>query len=453
MRYRAAEMTTSRPADLRSIFPLWLPMALTWVMMALEGPFLAAVIARLPEPKIQLAAFGVAFACAIIIESPVIMVLSASTALIVGPGSFRRLQRFTLALNIGVTAAMLVLLLTPAFGWFAREWLALPDDVAAGTRKALLILLPWPAAIGYRRFLQGLLIRTGETRRVAYGTMTRLSAMSITGAVTALATPLPGAAIGAAALAAGVSAEAGATRWMARRAVRRFRDEPASAAAAAAAPDARGSDRLTYAGILRFYLPLALTSTIGLAAHPMVTFFMGQAARPLDSLAVLPVIHSLTFLFRSAGLSFQEVAIALLGESDANQPGVLRFAGGLALAASAGLGLIAFTPLCDVWFGTISGLDAELTRFARLPVRILSALPALSVLLALQRALLVHARRTASITWATAAELAGIGLLLFVTIRFFGAPGAVAAAVAMLGGRALGNTVLLPALRSRIHST
>ena len=28
----------------------WLPLAATWLMMAVEGPFLAALIARLPEP-------------------------------------------------------------------------------------------------------------------------------------------------------------------------------------------------------------------------------------------------------------------------------------------------------------------------------------------------------------------------------------------------------------------
>lgn len=64
------------------IFALWLPMAGTWLMMAAEAPFLAAVIARLAEPKYNLAAFGVAYAVAILIESPVIMILSASTTLV-----------------------------------------------------------------------------------------------------------------------------------------------------------------------------------------------------------------------------------------------------------------------------------------------------------------------------------------------------------------------------------
>ena len=67
-------------------------MAGTWLMMSIEGPFVAAIIARLDDPKYNLAAFGVAFAVAILVESPVIMILSASTALVAGPLSYRRLR-------------------------------------------------------------------------------------------------------------------------------------------------------------------------------------------------------------------------------------------------------------------------------------------------------------------------------------------------------------------------
>jgi len=68
------------PLRLRTIFAFWSPMAATWLMMAAEGPFLAAVIARLPDPTHNLAAFGVAYAFALIAEAPVIMMLSAATA-------------------------------------------------------------------------------------------------------------------------------------------------------------------------------------------------------------------------------------------------------------------------------------------------------------------------------------------------------------------------------------
>ena len=70
------------PPTARRILRFWLPLEATWLMMAAEGPFLAAVIARLPAAKENLAAFGVATALAWIVESPIIMMLSASNALV-----------------------------------------------------------------------------------------------------------------------------------------------------------------------------------------------------------------------------------------------------------------------------------------------------------------------------------------------------------------------------------
>ena len=51
---------------------------------------------------------------------------------------------------------------------------------------------------------------------------------------------------------------------------------------------------------------------------------MGQARSSLESLAVLPVINSFVFVFRTFGLSFQEVAIARLDENRGEPRAALR---------------------------------------------------------------------------------------------------------------------------------
>ncbi len=117
---------------------------------------------------------------------------------------------------------------------------------------------------------------------------------------------------------------------------------------------------MTFGRILSFYIPLALTSTISLAVHPMITFFMGQSRMALESLVIIPVVNSLAFIFRSMGLSFQEVGIALLGDKSENFVPLRNFALWLGVVASVGLGLIAFTPLNHVWFHQVSGLSLEL---------------------------------------------------------------------------------------------
>ncbi len=51
----------------RKIFYFWGPLALTWLLMAFEQPFLIAFIARLSDAKYNLEAFGIAGSFAMII--------------------------------------------------------------------------------------------------------------------------------------------------------------------------------------------------------------------------------------------------------------------------------------------------------------------------------------------------------------------------------------------------
>src|SRR5690606_33475744 len=154
----------------------------------------------------NLAAHGVSYAFALLVEAPVIMLMSASTALVEDATSFRRLRSFMYALNGGATALLGLVLLPPVFDALMRDLIGLPDDVARLARGALLLLLPWPAAIGYRRFYQGMLIRAGRTRTVAIGTVLRLAAMATTSLALYAFAALPGALVAAAALSAGVVA-------------------------------------------------------------------------------------------------------------------------------------------------------------------------------------------------------------------------------------------------------
>ena len=306
MRYHGRGMQTHHSEELltqRRILAFWLPLAATWLMMSVEGPFLAAIIARLAEPKFNLAAYGVAFAFAIIIESPVIMIMSAVTALAEDGPNFRRMRRYTYVLNLVITVFQVVLLATPLFDWVARDLMNLPPEVERLTRVSLWILLPWPGAIGYRRLYQGLLIRSGMTRRVAYGTVVRLLSMTASAFVLYSTGTLPGAWVGAGALTAGVCMEAVASRFMAHSALKDLIEPPTS------------ERTLSYREIGRFYAPLAMTSTISLAAYPVVTFFMGHAEHSLESLAVLPVVNSLSFIFRSPALAYHDAVIALIRRS------------------------------------------------------------------------------------------------------------------------------------------
>jgi hypothetical protein len=496
----------------RAIFLFWLPLALQWLMMASEGPFLAAVIARLADPTFNLAAYGVAFAFAILVESPVIMLMSASTALVEDAASYRKLRAFAAGLNILSSSLLVLLLFPPVFDLVLRSAVGLPPEVADLVYGSLWILLPWPAAIGYRRFLHGILIRAGHTRRVMLGTLFRLAAMGVTGVILAR-TGLPGAWVGAGALSVGVVLEAVVAHAMSRDVIRgllsgdatppprhaaggpralpretgaaspgaiqavqaRAAEPPRPAEpekpgephpakpgspgdplpAGPGAPGARGpgpagaraaegpapadpSPSLTYREITRFYYPLALTSLIGLTSQPILTFLMGRAPAPVESLALFPVVIALYFVFGTLGLSYQEAAIALVGRRGEHRAELGRFAVGLGIAASAGLALLAFTPLARLWFEGVSGLEPEMAALAFAPAQVVALAPGLSVALGYQRAILVQARRTRPITVATALEVGTIALLFPFFGWGLGWMGVTAAMAALVCGRTVG---------------
>lgn len=428
--------STIENLTLKRIFIFWLPLAATWLMMAFEGPFIAAIIARLADPKINLAAYWVAYALALIIEAPVIMMLSASTALVKCRQSFKKLRNFTFFLNGFITIVLLIILIPAVYDFITITIMDLQKDVAELTYYAMIIFLPWPATIGYRRFYQGILIRNNSTRKVAYGTVIRLIAMATT-ALILFSLNVNGAWVGAAALSVAVTIEAIASRIMVHSTLKKLREiEPN--------PD---EEELNYTSIFRFYYPLALTSIMGLAVHPLVTFFLGQSRFALESLAVMSVIHSLIFLFRSMGLSYLEAAITFLGDRFEGYNQVRKFAIILASCVFIGISLIAFTPFAEIWFKVVSGLSDELTSFSILPTRILVILPLLGVVLALQRAILVNGKYTSPITFATIIEVSGIVVILIISIQFMDAIGAIAAAYALIIGRLMANGFLIVQVR------
>ncbi|HYH09899.1 MAG TPA: hypothetical protein VEK11_22820 [Thermoanaerobaculia bacterium] len=410
----------------RKILWFWLPLAATWFMMALEGPYVAAIVARMPEAARGLAAFGVATSLAWLIESPIMMLLSASAALVRDRASYCALRRFAHLLNALVTLGMIILAIPPVFDVVAKM-IGLPHDIARLAHMATTAMILWPAAIGYRRFYQGILVRHHLTRRVAYGTVVRLTTMSVTAALLAFVFRLPGALVGALALLAGVILEAFASQYMARHIVRSI----------LASDEVAAGTLLRQREIARFYFPLALTSILSMALGPLVTFGLGRGAAPIESLAVWPVVNSMVFLFRSGGVAFQEVGIALHDDREVGRAAWLFGA-----IASLALALVAFTPLERFWFEELSGLSRQLSPYALWPVRILILLPALEYIVSFQRARWIVEHRTAVVTIATAVETVTLAVTLFVALGVFDLVGAVGGAIALLAGRLAASAYL-----------
>jgi hypothetical protein len=407
------------------VFRTWWPLAASWVLMALEGPLQTVFVARLADPKIHLAAFGsLVLPIAMLIEAPIIMLLSASTALCVDHDAYRKIRRFMHGLSAALTVLHIVIALSPLYPLLVVNVLHAPPEIVEPGRIGFILMIPWTWAIAYRRFNQGVLIRFGRSLTVGVGTLIRLCANGVVLTVGFTLIEVPGTTLAALAIMAGVLSEAVYAGLCVRPVLQ------------TSLPDASPTQPLSYRAFLRFYVPLSLTSLVFLGIRPVLSAAVGRMPNALDSLAVLPVINGLVFLFRSVGAAYNEVVIAHL-DRQGSSIALGRFARWLALGTTLGLVVIAATPLSRVWFGSISGLDGSLMELAQSSLWLTLLLPGLAATQSFLQGIILHSKRTRSITEAVFVYLVASVVVLWVGVAWGGTNGAFVALASLAVGELL----------------
>lgn len=375
-----------------SVAAAWLPLALSWAMMGIEQPAIAAVIARLPHPELSLAAYGgVVYPLALVIEAPIIMLLSASTELSRDRASYRALQAFTHRAGALLTLLHLLLAATPLYELLVASLFAVPEAVAREARLGLLMMLPWSWAIAWRRQGQGVLIRFGRSRSVGVGTVCRVAVTGLTLAVGAHGAWTSGVVLAGTALSLGVVAEGLFVAWAVRPIVARE--------LAVDRPEAR---LLRGRAFWSFYLPLASLPFVSLIIQPIGTAAITRMPEVLESLAVWPVVTSLLFFLQAPGLALAEVVVAKLHQPGGRE-GLRRFVVLLAGVTLAVPLLFVATPLSEVWFRDVIGLPGHLVGRATQAFAVGAAIPACRVFQSWYQGQLIVTRNTRGASEAVAA--------------------------------------------------
>lgn len=408
-----------KPLAAREVFSTWLPLAVSWVVMSSELPLLSAIITRLPNAEVQLAAYGgVVLPVALIIEAPVLMLLAASVALARDVASYRLMFRFMTTIGVAMTAVHALLAFTPLFDIVLLPLLNPPPEVIEPARLGLRIMLPWTWAIGYRRFQQGVMIRFKRSKYVTIGTVVRLVAALSVALTAAFVFGAPGIVTATAAIATGVTVEAVYSRWAVQPVLR----GPLLQADAV-------KPALTLPVFFAFFVPLVLTSLLSLIVQPIGSAAMARMPNALASLAAWPVANGLMFILRSMAFAFNEVVVALIDRPGAFRA-LWRFTLGLAGSLLLVTALIGFTPLAKLWFHDISGLNLELTALATVGFCWAVLWPSVDVFRNLVQGIAVSSRRTAAISWSMGVFIGVIVVLLTVAVvtqRFEGLPTAMVA--------------------------
>lgn len=398
---------TSTALTQRRIFLFWLPLAASWLLMSLEGPILQAVIARLGDMQTQLAAFGIVSSLEIAIESPVIMLLATSTALATNGRNYQVLRRFVIWLNILVTIVAILVAFTPLFDLIVRRIMGIPDPIADAARPGMMIMTGWSAAIGFRRFAQGVLIRHGQTRWVGYGTVLRLFSSAGAGLVLAVLTSLSGVCIASIGLMAGVTTEALFVALVARPTIRGVLHKPAKCE----------EETVTFSDVLKYHTPLAATSLLTLLAQPIVGAGLARMPHPQETLAAWPVIWGILFIFRSAAYALPEAVIALVSAPLHKDP-VRRFCRNAGIASSAAMLLLAATPLARIYLHHLAGLPDRLAHFVTPALLLAVVMPFINSIHSWYRGLLMSVRKTGVIYWGMGINLTTTGAFVFAGVLF-----------------------------------
>ncbi len=399
------------PLALSRVGSVWWPLAASWLLMGVELPVLTAVVERLPDPEVQLAAYGsVVFPLSLIVEAPIIMMLAAATALVRDRASYARLHRFMVLASVALTAVHVAIAFTPLFDVVVGWILDAPEELLEGgrpgpaeltepARVGLRIMTPWTAAIAYRRMQQGVLIRAGSSRVIGVGTLVRLGSAVATMLGMATLTDARGVVVGASGIAVGVTAEALFAGLLVRPVVRELPGRDA------AVPD------LDWPRLLRFYAPLALTPLLTLVMPLIGSTAMSRMASPVISLAAWPAVHGLVFLFRGVGMAYNEVVVALFDEPD-SVPALRSFALLVAGATVALLALLTATPLATLWFEGAMHLPADLVGPTRVGALLCLLMPAYQVAQSWFQGVLVASGRTRAVPEAVGlyAVVAGLAL-------------------------------------------
>ncbi len=412
-----------RAVGTQDVFKTWLPLAGSWALMGAELPLLSAVVARLSNPEIHLAAYGgIVFPISLLIESPIIMLLAASTALSKDWDSYKKIKGFMVRAGATLTLLHALIAFTPLFDLVAKTLLGAPNEILEPARIGLRCMLPWTWAIAYRRFNQGILIRFGLAHTVGIGTMIRLFSNAAILGVGYWLHSIPGVIVATVAVSTGVLSEAAYSRHRVRPVLQHLKTEPSSTP-------------LTTRGFLKFYIPLAVTPLFTLAVQPVLTAAMSRMPQNIASLAVWPAVNGLIFMVRALGIAYNEVVVAII-----DRPGgfeaLKRFTRYLAIGVFAVLSILTATPLARLWFQELSGLKPELATLAHHSLWITLFVPSLAVALSWFQGILVQSQQTRAVTEAVALFAGVCSVLLISAAKWVDVTGIYAGLAALTTGSA-----------------
>jgi len=423
-----------RAVTVKDAYWFFLPLIFMSNMMMISHSIIYGFLARLPDPKLTLAAYNVAFSFHSVAGSPVWTAVMTGLAFISDRRSVHRLLQFNLIIAAVITATGYVMGLTPLGDVVFGDVIGASPEVVQGAKHALLLFMLIPPISIFRSLSYALLMRNRLTIVITIGTFLRL--VSLAGYLLVLPHFLHGASVGAAALFLCIATESVLAMILAYRFY-------------FALPHAAGGET-RMREFWRFSWPLMLVQASENGVAFTINFFLGRLAAPDLALAAFGVMDGLWKLLLSPLRNLAQTAQTLVRTREELHT-VFRFvvqvvAGFIAVAA------LFYVPQIRTWVleGAL-GLTAEIANTIAPALLLFVVLAFVLGFSAFTRGLLLSARVTGPI-----AKAAGVRLAVVIAVGSFSLlhphlNGALLGVLALIGGfgsemLVLGWRVLRPAV-------
>ncbi|MCH7905251.1 MAG: hypothetical protein IH944_11905 [Armatimonadetes bacterium] len=361
----------------KRIFWFFMPLALSWIFMSLESPIVAGIISRRGGAELALAGLALLWPISILIEAPVIDLLSTSTTLAKSHQNYVQIRKFAVMLMVWVTLAHAAVAASPFYWILIERWIGADHEVAVVLRTPMLILIPWAAFVGWRRYLHGVLIRFDNTRPVGMGTFIRVVTVVVVGIGVFLSTLLPGLTIAAIALLSSVAAETVFIHFVSRPIIRKHLDPTKGQ------PDGD----LSLRKLSEFHFPLTAASATMILSMPLVSWALASSPNGTLMLAAYGIAMGIIFTFRSVTFALPETVIALY-KNEQSRDALAKFCRNVGLICSGALLLAYFTGASDLLFLRVLNAEPDVAKLASLALLATLALPALNGIAAHKRGVL-----------------------------------------------------------------
>ena len=339
----------------KAVSLFFFPLLLNVQLMSVSHSIINAGLARLENAVVVLAGFSVALVLHLFVASPSYQNHTITIAMVRGRKSLVAMILFVLLIAVWVSTLLALLAFSPIGTFVLDRMLGVSPEVAIGAREALGLLVFLPFMTGLRGLCQGLVIRARRTGLVSFATAVRIVMLFAYLWLGQLW--FAGTRVAAFALIGCVGTETLVIAFFAWR---------------LKLPVEQNNEN-TFAGILRYGLPLAYSSGMQQTVPLLINAIISRLPDGTLALAAFGVVRGFLFMLAGPMRNLQQAYLTLVRQPADNTVLVhflIRVSVGMAVVM-----LLLAWPLNGPVLGTVMGLDSAMRHYIAWPLTACALFP------------------------------------------------------------------------------